>query len=66
MASRSPMRRKVRSPYSGSLFVCPGDCGCPDCRMRMSRSTAQTVAWVVATVGLAVAIYLTISAIRGG
>jgi hypothetical protein len=66
MATRTSPRRKIRSPYSGNLFNCPRGCDCPDCRIRLSRSAAQTVAWIMATAGLAVAIYLAISAIRGG
>jgi hypothetical protein len=57
MAPRNAPRRKIRSPYSGSLFSCPPGCGCPDCRIRDSRSPAEIavkiVAIVVGTIALA-------------
>jgi hypothetical protein len=60
MAARNARQRKILSPYSGSLFSCPPRCGCPDCRLRASRSPAEiAMKVVVIAVGtIALALFL--------
>jgi hypothetical protein len=61
MATRTPPQRKIRSPYSGSLFNCPRGCGCPDC---ISRPPRPLIKAIVALLALTVLLGGTALAVR--
>ena len=48
MAARTSPQRKIRSPYSGSLFNCPRGCGCPDCGTRPARPLVKVIVSLLA------------------